>query len=249
MVIILINNLLNINFNEIGSTIIKSIFSLMLIFLITKIIGRKQVSELNLFDYVISISIGNFAAEIATNNDIQAVNSIFALLVFGFLATLVSVITMKSIILRRTLIGTPVIIIQDGKFIYNNFKKMKIDMNDFLETARIAGYFDISEIKIAVMEVNGKISFLPKEENKPLTIKDMNLKIKKQGLCSNVIIDGKIIDSNLLTINKDKKWLLKELKIKGYKRKDDILLATVDINEKLNIYEKNENEKIINVLE
>ena len=170
MVIFLFNSIMNNNFNEIVLVFCKSFFSLILIFIISKIIGRKQVSELNLFDYVISISIGNFAAEIATNTDKQAINSIYALITFGFLSMLVSILSMKSIILRRLFIGTPVIIVQDGKFVYKNFKKMKIDINDFLETARIAGYFDISEIKYAIMEVNGKLSFLPFEKNKQLTI-------------------------------------------------------------------------------
>ena len=127
-------------------------------------------------------------------------------------------------------------------------KKVKMDINDLLEQCRQNNYFDISEIEYAIVEVNGKISFLPKGENKPLTIKDMNLKIEKQGLCANVIIDGKIMTNNLINMNKDKKWLEKELKIKGYSI-ESILLATLDMNEKIVIYPKVNNEKICDVLE
>ena len=145
--------------------------------------------------------------------------------------------------------GTPTIIMQDGKFIYKNFKKIKINMNDFLESARGKGYFDISEIKYAIMEADGKISFMPKEEYKNVTVKDMNLKPIKEGLVANIIIDGKVISKNLININKNEIWLQKQLEIKGFDSYKDILLATVDINEKLNIYKKEKNKDIINVLE
>ncbi len=248
MVIIVISDILNTNWQEVLIVASRALFSLVTLFFITKIIGKKQVSELSLFDYVISISIGNFAAEISMNLDIQIMNGVVAVIIFGFIATLVSILTMKSILIRRFFIGSPTLIISDGKFIYKNLKRVKLDINDFLETTRIAGYFDISQIKYALMEANGKVSFLLKDEYNPVTIKDMNLKPTKQGLLSNVIIDGKIMVKNLQKINKDEKWLLKQLKIKGHNTKD-ILLATVDNNEKLCVYLKENPAEIKNVLE
>ena len=245
----MIKDILNTNYPELWMVAERSILSFILLFLIAKIIGKKQVSELSLFDYVVSISIGNFAAEIAMNPDVQILNGIVGLFIFGIIAFLVAILSMKSIILRRFFMGTPTIIMQDGKFIYKNFKKIKIDMNDFLESARGKGYFDIGEIKYAIMEADGKISFMPKEEYKAITIKDMNLKPTKGALVSNVIIDGKVMKKNLLNINKDKEWLMHELKQKGYYNHNNILLATVDINEKLNIYKKEENINVKNVLE
>ena len=245
----MVSDILGTNWYEVGLVSCRAMLSLLTLFFITRIIGKKQVSELSLFDYVISISIGNFAAEISMNIETQLVNGIVAVLIFGLVATLVSLITMKSIKLRRFLIGTPTIIIEDGKFVYKNLKRVKIDINDFLESARINGYFDISNIKYALMEANGQISFLPKEEYVPLTPKDMNLKPTIQGLCANVIIDGKILPKNLDKIGKDEEWLEKQLKIKGYKAFNDILLATVDVNEKLCVFEKNGNKTIKNVLE
>lgn len=245
----MIRDILNTDFSELWIVAQRSVFSFVLLFLIAKIIGKKQVSELSLFDYVVSISIGNFAAEIAMNPDVQILNGVVGLFIFGIIAFLVAILSMKSIILRRFFMGVPTIIMQDGKFIYKNFKKIKIDMNDFLESARGKGYFDISEIKYAIMEADGKISFMPKEEYKAVTIKDMNLNPQKQLLVSNVIIDGKLLEKNLLNINKDKAWLMHELKQKGYDTYDDILLATIDVNEKLNVYKKEENIDVKNVLE
>lgn len=233
---------------EVGEVIIRSLFSLITLFLVTKMLGKKQVSQLSLFDYVIGISIGNFAAEISINTDTPYINGIVAVIIFGLVAIFISICTMKSIKLRRFFIGTPTMIIQNGKIIYKNLKKVKFDINDLLEECRNNGYFDISEIEYALMEVNGKVSILPKSENSPVTPKDMKLKVDKAVMCANVIIDGKYMFNNLENMHKDKEWLDKELKVKGAKI-ENILLATLDMNEKLIIYEKNNNEKILNILE
>lgn len=237
------------NITQLDDVIIRALFSLITLFLVTKMLGKKQVSQLSLFDYVIGISIGNFAAEMTTNIEIQFINGIVAVLLFGFVAYLVSILTMKCIVLRRFFMGTPTVLIEKGKLLEKGLKKVKFDMNDLLEECRGNGYFDINQIEYAIMEANGKISILPKSDYKPLTVADMQLKVPQERLCANVIIDGKIMHKNLENMNKNEKWLLHELKIKGYTKLESILLATLDSNDKVNIYEKNHDEKIKQVLE
>ena len=237
------------NITQLDDVIIRALFSLITLFLVTKMLGKKQVSQLSLFDYVIGISIGNFAAEMTTNIEIQFINGIVAVLLFGFVAYLVSILTMKSIVLRRFFMGTPTVLIEKGKLLEKGLKKVKFDMNDLLEECRGNGYFDINQIEYAIMEANGKISILPKSDYKPLTVADMQLKVPQERLCANVIIDGKVMHKNLENMNKNEKWLLHELKIKGYTKLESILLATLDSNDKVNIYEKNHDEKIKQVLE
>lgn len=227
----------------------RSLISLIVLFLVTKMIGKKQVSELSLFDYVIGISIGNFTAEMTMNLDGQFINGIIAIISFGVVAWLVSILTMKNITLRRLIIGTPTILIQKGKIIEKNLKKVLIDVSDLQEQCRTNGTFDLSEIEYAIMEANGKVSILPKSEYVPLRPKDMQIKVDKNDLCANIVIDSKIMDKNLELMHKDREWLDKELKIKGYKSLDNILLATLDNNEKLVIYEKNYGTNVHNVLE
>ena len=234
---------------EVLDVIVRSLLSLITLFLVTKMLGKKQVSQLSLFDYVIGISIGNFAAEMSVNLETNYINSTVAVIIFGLVAYLVSIITMKSIHLRRYFMGVPTILIEHGKLVIEGLRKVKFDINDLLEECRSNGYFDISEIEYAIMETSGSVSILPKGEYKPVVMKDLNLKASKQGLCANVIIDGKIMKNNLKNINKDEKWLEKELKVKGYQDLSNILLATVDINEKLLVYEKNENLNPTDVLE
>ena len=233
---------------EVLTVIIRSIVSLTVLFAVTKLLGKKQVSQLSLFDYVIGISIGNFAAEITMNMETQFINGIVAMIVFGLIAYTVSITTMKSITLRRFFMGTPTILIQKGKILEKNMKKVKFDINDLLEECRSNGYFNINEIDYALMESKGTISIMPKQEYKTVTKKDMNIKIEKQGLVSNIIIDKKIMKNNLKNMNKTEEWLIKQLREKGYQTTENILLGTLDINEKITIYEKN-NQKPQNVLE
>lgn len=234
---------------EVLDVIIRSLLSLVTLFLVTKMLGKKQVSQLSLFDYVIGISIGNFAAEMTINTDSQYLNGIVSVIMFGLVAYIVSIATMKSIHLRRYFTGVPTILIQNGKILQKNMRKVKFDINDLLEECRSAGYFDLNEIEHAIMEVNGKLSILPKSQFKPLTPKDMNLKVEQEGLVANVIIDGKIMPKNLENMNKNKEWLEKEMKVKGYTNFHDVLLATLDKNEKLTVYERNADLKARDVLE
>ena len=240
---------MNINYGELWDVTIRALLSLITLFFITKLIGKKQVSELSLFDYVIGISIGNFSAEMTINLDSQEVNGILAVIIFGLVAYLVSKLTMKSIKLRRFFIGVPTMIIQDGKILYKSMKRMKLDINDLLEQCRMSGYFDISQIDYAIMEASGDLSILPKTEYRPVNISDMSLSVLKDGLVANVVIDGNIMLDNLKNMKKNKKWLMHELKIRGYNDLANLLLVTLDNNEKITIYEKNINVDNFDVLE
>lgn len=236
------------DYKEILEVSYRAIISLVTLFLITKLLGKKQVSQLSLFDYVIGISIGNFAAEVTINLEAEWINGVVAVLIFGLVAYFVSIITMKSIVARRFFMGSPTIVIQNGKIIKESLKRVKLDINDLLEECRNNNVFDLNQINYALMEANGKLSILLKPEYLPLTPKDMKINPEKNGLVANIIIDKKIMQENLKQMNKDDKWLLKELKTKKVKL-EDILLCTMDINDKLTIYKQKENEEVKNILE
>lgn len=227
----------------------RSLIAILILYIATRLIGKKQVSELSLFDYVIGISIGNFGAEMIINMDTPYIYGCIAIMTFGIVAYLVSIITMKSIKLRRLIIGTPTIVIQNGKILEPSLRKLKMDINDLLEQTRIGGTFDISEIEYAIVEANGKLTIMKKSMYNPVTPNDMKLKVQKKDLVANVIIDSKVLFNNLKNMNKTEEWLEQELKIKGYRDLDKILLATLDTYDKLIVYEKNQNIEPFKVLE
>ena len=217
----------------------RTILVLIILFFITKMMGKKQISELNFFDYVVGITIGSIAADISLDIEKDMIAGIAALFIYGFISYIISFVSIKSILARRFFIGVPTVLVEKGKIIESGLKKSKIDVNDLLMEARENGYFNLDEIDYALMEVNGNISFLPKEKEKPVTKRDMKIKCSNEGLTVNAIIDSKYMVNNMKAINKDKEWLDHELKVNGYDNYDNILLATIDNNYKVTIYEKN----------
>lgn len=217
----------------------RTILVLIILFFITKMMGKKQISELNFFDYIVGITIGSIAADISLDIEKNMIAGIAALFIYGFISYIISFVSIKSILARRFFIGVPTVLVEKGKIIESGLKKSKIDVNDLLMEARENGYFNLDEIDYALMEVNGNISFLPKEKEKPVTKKDMKIKCNNEGLTVNAIIDSKYMVNNMKAINKDKEWLDHELKVNGYDNYDNILLAMINNNYKVTIYEKN----------
>ena len=232
---------------EIIMVIGRTILILVILFILTKIMGKKQVSQMNVYDYLIGITIGSIAADISLDIEKNIIAGISSLIIYGLSGVVVTFLTLKSIVLRRILIGTPTILIDKGCIIEKNLRKEGIDINDLQEEARECGYFDLSNINYAILETSGNISFMPKSKYNVITKEDMNIKTKDGCLCANIIIDGKLMISNLDNIEKDEKWLKKELKKRGYKDYSSILLLTIDEDDNIVIYEKNieENRKIL----
>ena len=217
-----------------------SIVSVVILFILTKVMGNRQISELTMFDYVIGISIGSIAAEMATDLE-RPIFGVIAMSVYSIIAVAISFATAKSIRLRRIFYGRTITLMKNGKILKQGLKKARLDISDFLTQTRTAGYFDVSDINYAIMEQNGKISFLPFSDKRPATPEDMSIVPEEDYFCYNIITDGVILYDNLKKIGLDEKWLLSNLKAKG-KRYQDILLATVDGNNNLKVFEMNDND-------
>lgn len=234
---------------DILNVIIRTIVILFILFIFVKIIGKKQVSQMNLFDYIIGITMGSVVADISLDIEKSFLSGIVSLTIYCLAGLISAILTNKSIMMRRIINGVPTVLVENGKIIEDGLKKVRIDVNDLLSEARVNGYFNLEDIDYAVMETNGKVSFLLKGDKSPLTKGDYKLKVKNEGLTANVIIDEVLLEKNLKDIGKSEKWLKHELKVKGYDSYKGILLATVDNNEKLIIYDKNNKVKNKSVLE
>ena len=224
---------------NIGDLILRSVLSLVVLFLITELMGKKQISQLNLFDYIIGISIGSIAASFSVDDSINYLDGILAIVIYGGIATFISFLTTKSIVARRFFTGTPLILINNGNLNYNNLKKSRLDINDLLQIARENGYYDLSQIAYSILEPSGKVSFLPKAKYLPVTPNDMKLKVANNGLCSNLVIDGNLMDENIKYIGKTREWVIKRLDKMGYNDISNLLLVICDNKEQFTVYIKN----------
>ncbi len=225
-----------------------SVGSLVVLFLLTKMLGFKQMSELSMFDYVNSISIGSIAAEMATTIDGDFMKPLLAMVIYAVAALIIGIISNNSLKFRRFVEGESIILFQNGKIYKRNLSKARIDVSEFLAQCRIQGYFDLSDISLAIMESNGKISILPSTAAKPVSIEDLKdselITNKKQPAraCVNVIMDGVVLDANLAQTGNNDIWLKNELGKQGISNPNEVFLATVDDNNKLNVYVKIEDK-------
>lgn len=218
--------------------IVRSNISILILFFMARLMGKKQISQLNYFDYIVGITIGSIASDLSIDTNLPIGNMITALIIWGMFPIVLSVVTLKNMKLRRKLEGTSTILIQNGVIIEKNLRKERYHINDLLEELRMKGNFNISDVDYAILETNGQISVLLKPEKQPITISDLNLKPIPQGLCANLIIDGEIMQSHLSIIGLDEVWLLNELKKRNFDNPKIILLATIDSKKEFHIYTK-----------
>ena len=222
---------------DIIKIILRTLLVLIILFFLFKIMGKKQVSGMSMFDYITGITIGSIVADISLDIEKNLIAGIICLLLYCLIDILIAYLSLKSIHLRNFFNGKEIILIENGKINRNNMSKNQITINILETEARVNGYFNLNEINNAILEPNGKISFEPKEKLKPITKKDMHIISKDNPIVYNIIIDSEIVEANLQHVNKDKKWLYHELKVLGYKL-EDILLLTLDSNEKIDVYLK-----------
>lgn len=235
-------------FQEIITVIVLAAVSVVVLFLLTKLMGYRQMSQMSLFDYINGITIGSIAAELATNLE-DYHRPLTAMIVYGLLATFFSWLVQKSMCLRRLLTGKPLVLLHHGVIYEQNLRKAKIDVNQFLVQCRINGYFDVSKIQTAILEGNGRISFLPISSDRPATPTDFNLQVPTEDMTATLIVDGKILEHNLAHSGKNKKWLTSQLSSLGYPDPKEVLLATCDLNNKLCVFAKNRNQHSEDVLD
>lgn len=218
--------------------ILTSLGSLIALFASTKITGNKQMSELSMFDYINGITIGSIAAEMATSLDGEFYFPLIAIAIYTMVMWLISYVSEKSVKSRRFLAGRSILLMKDGKIYQKNFKKAKIDISEFLAQCRINGYFKLNDIDTAILEENGKISFLPKAAARTVTTRDMDLSVTQDSIMYTVILDGHIMTENLKRSGKNKQWLEKEL----YKHKisniNDVYIAECDNDNLLFVFSK-----------
>lgn len=219
-----------------------ALLSIAVLFLLAKLMGTKQVSQMTMFDYVTGITVGSIAAELATELEAPA-RPLTAMAVYGLAAAGISLLTSKSVQFRTWITGKPLVLLEDGVIRRENLKKAKLDLNEFLTYCRIGGWFDLSQIQTAVLEHNGTVSFLPREKDRPATPADLDLSPKQSKLQTPFIMDGQLLRENIRQAGKEEDWVQRSLRRQGYRNEEEVFLAVWDGNEKLTVFPMEERGK------
>lgn len=219
-----------------------SLGSFAALFIAAKLIGHKQIAQLDFFDYITGITIGSIAAEMATELE-EPWKPLTAILIYAGVTLVLSVVTNKFPRTRRYLYGAPTILMDQGTLYRDNLKKSKLDLNEFIVMCRQQGYFDLTDIQTAIFEFNGKLTILPVSARRPATPGDMDLAPEQELVFTEIIMDGKILERNLKHLGLDLTWLDKQLKQRGIHSARDVFLAVCDRNRKLVIYETGGGER------
>ena len=222
-----------------GISFIRTILLYLIIVCALRIMGKRQIGELQPSELVVTILISELAAIPMQETGIPIVNGVIPILTLVACEILISIFSLKSLHLRNFISGKPSILIRDGVIMQKELRKMRMSIDDLMEELRISGFFNVDEVAFAILETNGKLSVVPRPENKPATAGMLNLPLEDTGLPLPAISDGNILEANLAFNGKDKAWLDGELK-KHAKTSKQIFLFIIDKNGKAVIIPRDE---------
>ncbi|HCG4536086.1 DUF421 domain-containing protein (plasmid) [Ureibacillus chungkukjangi] len=194
---------------------VRSVLFVVVLFFMTKLVGKKQIAQLSFFEYVTGITIGSIAAESIMGLDGKIINGLIAIIIVAAIPLIVGLISLKSKKFRDFTEGKGTIFIKDGKVMEDNLKKERITADELLQLLRRKDVFQVSDVEFAVLEPTGDLSVMLKKENQPLTPKDLDMKVASIKEPQTVIMDGKILDEPLATIGYSRGWLKTELEKLG----------------------------------
>ena len=215
--------------------ILTSLLSVAALFIITKIMGHKQMAQLDFFDYITGITIGSIAAELATELE-KPWKPLIAMIIYGLFSITLSLIINKIPKARKYINGAPIIIMDNGKISRKNMKKAKMDLSEFMMLCRNAGFFNLDAIQTAIFEYNGTLTILPVSGQRPVIPDDMQLAPPAEYVYTEVIMDGRVLDDNLKSLGLNTEWLKKQLEQQGYKNAKEIYLGLCDKQNKLLLF-------------
>ena len=206
--------------------ILYSLIVYLLLIILTRFIGKKLLSQMTFFDFVIGITIGAVGGAFITT-EIKGFYVLLSPIVLTLAVFLTGMLTFKSSRARKLVEGEPIVIIQNGKIFEKNMKKSRYNVDDLMMQLRDKNVFDLGEVEFAILEGNGQLSVLKKSQYLPATPKDMNISTGYQGVSSEIIRNGQIVEQNLKQNNLTHEWLYNELASRKITNIRDVFLATL----------------------
>lgn len=192
------------------NTFIRVIILYILVLIIMRLMGKREIGQMQPFELVIAIMIADLASIPMADIGIPLSNGIIPILALLLLQLLISIINVKSIKLRKFICGSPSILIYRGKIQEKTLKKEKITINELEERLRQNNVFSFGDVEYAILETSGQVTVIQKPNKKNLTPEDLGLNLEYEGISYDLVIDGKVMNQNLKSIGKDYNWLKKQ---------------------------------------
>ncbi|AXI08839.1 DUF421 domain-containing protein [Oceanobacillus sp. 143] len=208
--------------------LIRSIGAFLLLLLMTRIMGKKQISQLTFFDYCVGITIGSIAASMSVDQNIKITNGLVSLVIWGLFPIILSYLGIKSRLFSRITDGKPAIIIKNGEVLEKSMKKNQITLDELLLLLRTQGAFRVSDVEMAVLETNGELSVMKKTDQQPITPSALGLKLEQEHSPTALILDGKLITENLSILGYTEEWIVGEIEKQGASAIKEVFLAQID---------------------
>ncbi|NMM63742.1 DUF421 domain-containing protein [Clostridium sp. P21] len=229
--------------NVLFSTIVRSIIIYILAIFLTRLVGRKLISQMTFFDFVMGVSMGAIIANTIVGPRFTVISAVTALISVTILTIITAYLHIKSFRVRKMVNSEPVTLVENGTIVEKNMKNIRLTIDELMMKLREKNTFNLGDVEFAIMETDGELSVLQKADKQPLTPYHMNIKATTSGLMKDIIIDGNIMDENLSAAGLSKKWLKAQLNNQNVKDASEVFYAGIDNNKKLVISRKNKNNK------
>lgn len=208
--------------------IVRALILYSMLVLVTRIMGKRQVGELQPFEFVITILVAEMAAIPMSDKETPLLNGLVGIFTLLVIHVSLSFLTLKSQFLRGVLCGIPAIVIENGIIIEKTMQAQRYNINDLLEQLRGQGYGNLADVEFAILETNGQLSVIPKSQKRPVTPADLQVQTQYEGLPLTLVVDGKVDTRALHQAKLDKAWLQQELAKFGITNLKQVLVATLD---------------------
>ena len=214
---------------------LRAIISYLVLLVMTRMMGKREISQMTFFDYIVGITIGSLTAVVATDIRMNWYDALPALLVFGAFQIISAFFSMKSIKFRKLVDGSSTVLIKNGKILEENLAKERLNTNELMFKLQEKNVFKLADVETAILETDGEVSVQKKSNKRSLTPSDMSISTQYDGLPRLIIEDGNIIGESLKDIKMTRSWLMSKLASQGVYDISKVMMAQVDTNGNLYI--------------
>lgn len=208
--------------------VIRSVISFFVLLLLVRLMGKQQVSQLTFFDYIVGITIGSIAGTLSVQVNENTLATLAGMGTWTILAILLAVLGIHNTWIRKVVDGEATVVIENGKILEGNLKRIRIPIDGLISELRAKDVFSIADVEFALFEPGGKISVQKKSQKQPLTPSDLNRPTQYDGLPTNLIMDGVILEDALRSLNLSKAWLHHQLGKQNIRDTAEVSLAQLD---------------------